>query len=366
MTTKTVETTKTEIVKKHHPRKEVPYMKLTLMAVLIATMMPEALSNGDYLSPDTSQKYPADWLEGGYVRSFDRSMMMDPGIAGMVRWLDAPVPSFPWYTSDVSFYKQMVPASTFSPFTEYYATTGVPTEGEVVSDPVRFDIARETPSSVYYGAGQGLPYSQYLSILPSKTNDLWIRGTENWTQYIVSPVGTTLVLVANVPAGGMGGFYETIQTETTIVKSKMYQFNQGYNTMNFKADRVGRHMLYFVTNNQPSNVVIVDVFAQAPLAQSSVSPLPVSANAQQYVSPSQMPISAPAGDTPVTISYPYPGSFQVYVDGAYAGTGTDGAFNFKVKGGMSHEIGIWDSSWMYQNSIYFERGLLKVIYVEAV
>jgi hypothetical protein len=33
--------------------------------------------------------------------------------------------------------------------------------------------------------------------------------------------------------------------------------------MNFNADQVGRHILLFVVNNQPSNVVIVDVFAQA-------------------------------------------------------------------------------------------------------
>jgi hypothetical protein len=33
--------------------------------------------------------------------------------------------------------------------------------------------------------------------------------------------------------------------------------------MNFKAEEIGRHMLYFVVNNQPSNVVVVDVFAQA-------------------------------------------------------------------------------------------------------
>ena len=55
-----------------------------------------------------------------------------------------------------------------------------------------------------------------------------------------------------------------IQTDTTSSKYKTYQFNQGYNTMNFNADQVGRHMLYFVVNNQPSNVVVVDVFAQAP------------------------------------------------------------------------------------------------------
>jgi hypothetical protein len=32
--------------------------------------------------------------------------------------------------------------------------------------------------------------------------------------------------------------------------------------MNYNADQVGRHTLYFVVNNQPSNVVVVDVFAQ--------------------------------------------------------------------------------------------------------
>ncbi len=35
-----------------------------------------------------SMAYGQDYLQGGYVRSHDRSMM-DPGIAGMLRWLDA-------------------------------------------------------------------------------------------------------------------------------------------------------------------------------------------------------------------------------------------------------------------------------------
>jgi hypothetical protein len=155
----------------------------------------------------------------------------------------------------------------------------------------------------------------------------------------------------------MGGFYYTIQTETTSRKSKTYQFYKGYNTMKFNADQIGRYMLYFVVNNQPSNVVVVDVFAQAPITQST----------QQYLPPSLVPIKASSsGDTPITISYPNPGSFQVYVDGVYAGAGTGGSFNWKVKGGMSHVISIWDGFWMYQQSIYFESGLPKVIYVEAV
>jgi hypothetical protein len=122
---------------------------------------------------------------------------------------------------------------------------------------------------VYYGAGVGLPYSQYTSIVPSKTNDLWVQGATNWTQYVVTPVGTWLQLVANAPVGGPAGFYEMTQTDTTSSKYNTYQFNPGYNTMNFNADQVGRHMLYFVVNNQPSNVVVVDVFAQAPAGSTS-------------------------------------------------------------------------------------------------
>jgi hypothetical protein len=205
-----------------------------------------------------------DYLEGGYFRSYDRSMTMDPGIAGMVQWLDAPISSFPWYSSNLAFYRQAVSSSTFIPYREYYKTTGTPVVSGIVSNPVKFDITQDTPYGIYYGNGQGLPYSQYASTVPSKTNDLWISGATNWTQYAVSPVGASLQLVANVPTGGMGGFYEVVQTDTASTKYKTYQFNPGYNTMNYKADQMGRHMLYIVVNNQPSNVVIVDVFSQAP------------------------------------------------------------------------------------------------------
>jgi hypothetical protein len=204
----------------------------------------------------------ADYLGGGYVRSHDRSMS-DPGIASMLHWLDAPVSNLPWYSADLTFYKQAVPDTTFSPFREYYTTTGTPVVGGIISNPTRFDITQKTPSSVFYGAGVGLPFNQYASVVPNKTNDLWIQGATNWTQYVVGPVGTWLQLIAYAPVEGPAGFYETIQTDTTSSKYKTYQFNEGYNTMNFKADEVGRHMLYFVVNSQPSNVVIVDVLSPA-------------------------------------------------------------------------------------------------------
>jgi hypothetical protein len=205
-------------------------------------------SSGDYLSPNMGQKYPQGWMEGGYY------------------------PNFPWYTTGGSFYSQPYSDTTFSPFTQYYTSTGMPVVGGIISTPAKFDIAQKTPSMVYYGTGQALPYTQYVSTVPSKTNDLWVQGATNWTQYVVSPVGTWLQLVANAPVGGPAGFYEIVQTDTNTIKYNTYQFNPGYNTMNFNADQVGRHMLYFVVNNQPSNVVVVDVFAQAPAG--STTPVP--------------------------------------------------------------------------------------------
>ena len=172
-------------------------------------------------------------------------------------------PEFPWYSTGGSFYRQGVRDTTFSQFREYYITSGIPVVGGIISTPAKFDITHRTPSRIYYGTGQALPYTQYVSTMPSGTNDLWILGATNWAQYVVSPVGNWIQLVANAPVGGPAGFYEIVQTDTNTVKYNTYQFNPGYNTMNFNADQVGRHMLYFVVNNQPSNVVVVDVFAQA-------------------------------------------------------------------------------------------------------
>ena len=230
---------------------------------------------------------PISENSSGHVR--DRSMANE-GIASMLHWLDTPVPNFPWYTTtDGSFYSQAYSYTTFFPYTEYYTTTGTPIVGGIISNPTRFDITQRTPSTVYYGAGVGLPFTQYASTVPSKTNDLWIQGATNWTQYVVSPVGTWLQLIAYAPVEGPAGFYEMTQTDTTSSKYNTYQFNQGYNTMNFNADQVGRHMLYFVVNNQPSNVVIVDVFAQTQAGNTGVT---------SYSTAGQTIITDTTGDRP--------------------------------------------------------------------
>ena len=171
-------------------------------------------------------------------------------------------PNFPWYSSDVSFFSQGYNETTFSFFSEYYITSGMPVVG-IVSNPAKFDITQKMPSRIYFGTGQALPYDQYVSTVASRNNELWIQGEKDWSQYVVSPTGTWLQMVAYAPVGGPAGFYEIVQTNTNTLDYRTYQFYPGYNTMYFNADQVGRHMLYFVVNNQPSNVVIVDVFAQA-------------------------------------------------------------------------------------------------------
>ena len=159
-------------------------------------------SRGDYLSPNMGQMYPHDWLEGGYVRSSDRSMTMDPGLSGMLQWLNAPVPNYPWYTTGGSYYRQ-----TYRP---------------------------------------------------------------------------TVTPIASMP----------MQTPTV------------------------------------------------------------------------------GGDTPVTIQSQGMRGYQVFLDENYIGTeGTagdvlDGVFNFKVAGGQNHDIRVYDGQFNYPRSMYFARGVLKIINVE--
>ena len=248
---------------------------LPCMAILAAFLL-----SGFASGQDTQ-----DFLEGGYV---GYSRTDDPGLAGMLRWLDQPVYNYPWYTSTGgSFYSQPYSETAFTPYREYYTTTGTKPSGGIVSNPAKYDISGKTPSVVYYGAGVGLPYSQYASLAPPRTGDLWIQGANNWTQYVVCPVGTWLQLVANAPAGGSAGFYEVVQTDTASTKYMIYQFNAGYNSMNYMADKVGRHMLYFVLKNQPRNVVVVDVFSQAPTisGSSGVTTYPVTTQRTVPVNP---------------------------------------------------------------------------------
>jgi hypothetical protein len=78
-----------------------------------------------------------------------------------------------------------------------------------------------------------------------------------------------------------------------------------------------------------------------------------------------------AGDTPVTIQSQGMRGYQVYLDEVLIGTegtGTDapdGKFSFNVAGNQNHNIRVYDGQFNYPKSMYFQRGVLKIINVEA-
>ena len=306
-------------------------------------------------------------------------------------------------------------ATTF--FSEFYMESSVPVVKTFA--PVKIDVTQNVPSRIYFGSGKEIAYTQYQStVATSRGNELWIQKGADWSQYAIVPAGSGIQFIAFAPVGGQADYYWMLQSNSLNITSKRLDLYPGYNSLNFKADEVGRHILLFVLNNQPSNAIIIDVISQAPPAQQTAvaADMPPSTNnpaasgvqAMQTVQPTQavqMPTGATtsvmqtysgtaqqttsassttqypaavaakpavpaivAGDTPVTIQTTLKG-YDVYVDGVLIGKeGTggdllDGVFKFKVVGGMIHNIRVFDGEHNYPKDIYFERGVQKIINV---
>ena len=320
-------------------------------------------------------------------------------------------------------------ATTF--FSEFYMKTTVPVVKTFF--PVKIDVAQNMPSRVYFGSGKEIAYTQYQSAMAaSRGNELWIQKGSDWSQYAIVPIGSGIQFIAFAPAGGQADYYWILQKDSINITSKRLDLYPGYNSLNFKADEVGRHILLFVLNNMPSNAIIIDVISQAPPAQQtaaiadmppSTNPIPPAPGAQptpaaqmtnappgtgstaqaysasqQYTSststatqyqgtaasqPKPMGTAYPtqaaapanpgspvvaAGDTPVTIQTTMKG-YDVYVDEVFIGKeGTngdalDGVFKFKVVGGRTHAIRVFDGENNYPKEIFFERGVQKIINV---
>ncbi|WP_334102798.1 hypothetical protein [Methanothrix soehngenii] len=306
-------------------------------------------------------------------------------------------------------------ATTF--FSEFYMESSVPVVKTFA--PVKIDVTQNVPSRIYFGSGKEIAYTQYQStVATSRGNELWIQKGADWSQYAIVPAGSGIQFIAFAPVGGQADYYWMLQSNSLNITSKRLDLYPGYNSLNFKADEVGRHILLFVLNNLPSNAIIIDVISQAPPAQQTAvaADMPPSTNnpaasgvqAMQTVQPTQavqMPTGATtsvrqtysgtaqqttsassttqypaavaakpavpaivAGDTPVTIQTTLKG-YDVYVDGVLIGKeGTggdllDGVFKFKVVGGMIHNIRVFDGEHNYPKDIYFERGVQKIINV---
>jgi len=292
-------------------------------------------------------------------------------------------------------------SSAYSFLSEFYIENSLPIVGGFT--PVKFDLTRNLPTRIYFGSGQEITYTQYQSAMAStRGNELWIQKSQDWSQYAIVPAGTGMQFIAFAPAGGQADYYEILQTDAQSITSKRVNFYAGYNSINFLADKVGRHVLLFVLNNQPSNAIIVDVISQAPTVQqtatsgASTGSMPpaygqtgtVSAGYTQTTATgfgqtttststkvqsygTSLPTQAIAsGDTPVTIQSQGMRGYQVYLDEVLIGVeGTngdalDGKFSFSVVGNQNHNIRVYDGQFNYPKSMYFARGVTKIINVE--
>ncbi len=312
-------------------------------------------------------------------------------------------------------------SSAYSFFSEFFINTSVPIIGGFT--PVKIDVTHKMPSKIYYGSGREVTYNQYQSAIAStRGNELWIQKGLDWSQYAIVPAGTGMQFIAFAPAGGQADYYEIIQTDSLNITSKRVNFYSGYNSINFMADKVGRHVLLFVLNNQPSNAIIVDVISQAPPTQQApvagqMLPPDMPPASNQPPAGNQPPVgysqtttsglvqtgtgtstsyqtyattyppqtgavptgTAPAGavptgiasgDTPVTIQSQGMRGYQVYLDEVLIGVeGTggdplDGRFSFNVVGNQNHAIRVYDGQFNYPKNMYFQRGVLKIINVE--
>ena len=355
---------------------------------------------------DMSLSHSMDMTGGAFNEDFVNGLFgIGPGASS--------AESGPWFGSE---FENSSSANSF--FSEFYINTSIPVMSGFT--PVKFDVTHKMPSRIYFGSGQEVAYTQYQSaMVAGRGNELWIQKGADWSQYAIVPAGTGMQFIAFTPAGGQADYYELLQTDSLNITSKRLNFYSGYNSLNFMADKVGRHILFFVLNNQPSDSIIIDVIAQAPPAQQTVAVggMPPYMNqpagniapsaagqtygtstqyssagaSSQYQSAStsaQYPsagTSIPSqtygttfapqtgyagGDTPVTIQSTMRG-YDVYVDGVMVGKDgangdvLDGVFSFSVVGGQTHTIRIFDGSNNYEKPIYFDRGVTKVINVPA-
>ena len=163
------------------------------------------------------------------------------------------------YVTPTSGYSTAAQSAAQNPlqYSQFYTMTG-PALSNPIGAPQQFEIAGNTPTIVYLGEQmQSVPYSQYqFDPAFTRANSLWIKGATNWAQYAVVPQGATLSLLLISPTGGSGSLNFLDSDGRTYSHNYLFYPNS---LLTFYADKIGRHVLSFAINNQPSNQVVIDV-----------------------------------------------------------------------------------------------------------
>ncbi len=205
-----------------------------------------------------------------------------------------------------------------------------------LSTPVKFELTGHEPTMLYFGSSQkSVPYSQYQSyLLSSGLNSLWIQGASSWTQYVKIPLGSSLSLIGTSSTNGYGYLYE-VYPDGTLDKNSYYFYP--YDQIGFYADSVGQHLLFYVIDGQPSNIIVIDVIAYQP------PPPPV----YNFAS--------------IIINSNWLRGYDVYIDGNYQATEgstgeAPGVVTISVPGNHYHTVEVYGDGFSFSDYKYFDAG----------
>jgi hypothetical protein len=251
-------------------------------------------------------------------------------------------------------------------YSQYFWTYKGSTPKKHIESPKRHLIVDSMPSTVYFSYPmQAVPYTQYLSNSAyTGGNSLWIQGSSSWSQYAKVPQWSGLSLLATSPKGGNGYLYEI--TSDGKLSEESFYFFPGSSQIDFYADKIGQHVLLFNIGGQVSNAVVVDVTS----AYLPTYPQPSPSYPPAQIVPPATTVPPATGDTPVTIVSQAMRGYQVFLDGNYLGRegmnadAPDGRFSFSVIGGQNHDVRVNDGQFNYPKTMFFTRGVAKIIYVE--
>lgn len=281
----------------------------------------------------------------------------------------------PGFSSNTTFsmmdYFDNASMSFFSQF--YFSSSSVSSSVSMtsgLSQPRRIEIRGHEPQLVYLFGAEPIPYREFVSRASLLgTNQLWIAGPTTWTQYVVCPVNTLLRLIADSTADGVADIYEIYPNNT--INRRQYPIFSGPNDMSFRADAVGRNIVFFIANSIPSNIVIIDVVPHIEAAPLQTAPQVTAVSSVQVYTPPAVPAAPPqTGDTVVIIKSTGMRGYDVYLDDVYVGTDgrggdpLDGSFTLRVVGNMEHFIKVWDGQFFYGKPKYYPRGVTTTLWVE--
>ena len=259
---------------------------------------------------------------------------------------------------------QEISPNSILQYSQYYSMSSSVAASTHIVAPQKYSM-QITPSTLYFGYQmQEVPYSQYQTYATyTGGNSLWIRGATSWTQYAIVPQGSSLSLLATTSPGGNGYLYEI--NPNGILSKNSFNFFPGNSQIGFNAGEIGQHILLFVIGGQVSNSIVIDVTSYNPPYQPPVATYPPTQTLPPVTTPSPT-----YGDTPATIVSQGMRGYQVFLDGTLIGTeGTigdalDGRFSFSVVGNQNHDIRVYDGQFNYPKTMFFQRGVLKIINVE--